>query len=136
DCIVLTTDGAYRPLIKERPPHPTWDVLRSYAVGIDPALKLLARCASHAEIPAAWRPRTFRDKGFLYLWNMGQTKWASDDPKRVPFPYHVADKESVEAFEKKYAGAAEVPICSDPRIVPTFHGAGPSILEADAKDAK
>jgi hypothetical protein len=51
-----------------------------------------------------------------------------EDPKRVPFPYQIGDKDVREAFEKKYAGAAEVPIFSDPRIVPTFHGVGPAIL--------
>jgi len=34
-----------------------------------------------------------------------------------------------------YAGAEEVPIFSDPRIVPAFHDVGPSILATDAKDA-
>jgi hypothetical protein len=30
DCIVLTTDPAYRPHIKERPHNPAWDILESY----------------------------------------------------------------------------------------------------------
>ncbi len=136
DCIVLTTDPSYRPLIKEQPSHPTWELLKGYAKGIDPALKPLARRTGQFTLPAAWQPRTFRDKGFLYLWNMGDTKWAGDDPKRVPFPYHLGDADAQAAFEKKYAGATEVPIFSDTRIVPAFHGAGPRILATDAKDAK
>ncbi|MCY3023973.1 MAG: hypothetical protein NTW87_33760 [Planctomycetota bacterium] len=136
DCIVLTTDKTYRPLIKERPAHPAWDVLKAYAKGIDPALKPLARRVGEFALPESWKPRTFRDKGFLYLWNMDQVKWAASDPKRVPHPYHLRDKDVLEAFEKKYAAAAQVPIFSDPRIVPTFHGAGPKILATDAKDAK
>ena len=135
DCFVLTTDPNYRPLIKERPAHPTWQLLDGYRKGIDPKLEPLARRTGDSAVPAAWKPRTFRDKGFLYLWNMGQTKWASDDPNRVPFPYHVGDEDVRKAFEKKYAAAKEVPIFSDPRIVPTFHGAGPMILATDAKDA-
>jgi hypothetical protein len=134
DCIVLTTDAAYRPRIKERPRHPTQELLGSYGRGIDPKLEPLARRTGDYQLPATWKPRTFRDKGFLYLWNMGQTRWASNDPRRVPFPYQIGDKEVLEAFEKKYAGARDVPIFSDPRIVPTFHGAGPNILATDARD--
>ncbi len=135
DCIVLTTDAAYAPRIKERPRHPTRAVLDAMARGIDPKLEPLARKAAATKPPDAWTPKTFRDKGFLYLWNMGHTKWAGEDPQRVPFPYHVSDKDVREAFEKKYAGAAEVPIFSDPRIVPTFHGSGPKILD-DARFLK
>lgn len=134
DCIVLTTDAAYRPLIKERPKHPTEELLRSMRKGIDPKLEPLARRTGDFRTPPAWKPATFRDKGFLYLWNMRDASWAGDDPKRVPFPHHVGDKDVLAAFEKKYAGAAEVPIFSDPRIVPTFHDVGPSILSTDAPD--
>jgi hypothetical protein len=137
DCIVLTTDPAYRPLIKEQPRHPTWDVLKAYAGGIDPALKPLARRTGVFTTPESWTPKTFRDKGFLYLWNMDSSvKWASDDPNRVPFPYLLRDADALTAFEKKYSAAKEVPIFSDPRIVPSFHGAGPKFLATDAKDAK
>lgn len=135
DCLVLTTDPNYKPLIKERPTHPTWELLSGYQKQLDPKLEPLARRTGAYALPPAWQPRTFRDKGFLYLWNMSQTKWASDDPKRVLYPYHVADKETVDAFEKKYAGVKDVPIFSDPRIVPTFHGSGPHVLATDAKDA-
>ena len=136
DCIVLTTDTEYRPLIKERPRHPSAEILNGYVKGIDPKLEPLARRTGDFTLPAAWKPRTFRDKGFLYLWNMNQAKWAGDDPKRVPFPYHIGDQNVREEFEKKYAGAKDVPIFSDPRIVPTFHGVGPNIFATDAKDPK
>ena len=45
-----------------------------------------------------------------------------------------ADAATAAAFEKKFAGAKEVPIFSDPRIVPAFHNVGPAILATDAKD--
>ncbi|MBI3858084.1 MAG: hypothetical protein HY293_20580 [Planctomycetes bacterium] len=135
DCIVLTTDAAYRPLIKERPKHPTEELLRHFRKGIDPKLEPLARRTGDFQAPASWKPATFRDKGFLYLWNMSHLKWAEEDPKRVLFPYHIGDKDVQAAFEKKYGGAEEVPIFSDPRIVPTFHNVGPAILAVDAKDA-
>jgi hypothetical protein len=131
DCIVLTTDAAYKPLIKERPKHPTAELLQAYRKGFDPKLEPLAR-RTEVAVPASWKPATFRDKGFLYLWNMRDTAWAGEDPKRVPFPYQIGDKDVREAFEKKYAGAKEVPIFSDPRIVPTFHNVGPSILANEA----
>ena len=86
--------------------------------------------------PPAWTPHTFRDKGFLYLWNINQTKWTGDDPKIVPVPYNVADEETRKAFEAMYAGKVDVPIFGDRRITPIFHGAGPYILEPDAKDGK
>lgn len=134
DCLVLTTDPAYRPHVKERPDHPTRRLLDGRDGGIDPAAEPLARHAEARRVPEAWAPRTFRDKGFLYLWNMDQVKWAGDDPRRVPHPYHLRDPETLAAFEAKYAGAAEVPIFADPRIVPTFHGAGPGILATDDPD--
>src|SRR5262249_18748648 len=89
------------------------------------------------ELPPAWKLHTFRDKGFLYLWNMSHTNanetWLSDKPDKVKVPYNVADKEVREQFEKKYAGRDDVPIFSDPRIVPTFHGSGPGIFKTDPK---
>ena len=67
---------------------------------------------------------------------MTQVKWAGDSPRRVLHPYNVADPDVLAAFEAKYAGARDVPIFSDPRIVPTFHGSGPTILATDAADPK
>jgi hypothetical protein len=135
DCLVLTTDLGYRPLIKERPAHPTramLDAIRQAERKLEP----LARRQAGETVPAAWAPRTFRDKGFLYLWNMGHTKWAADDPRRVPVPYNVADAETQKAFEAMYAGRQDVPIFGDKRVTPVFHGAGPYILEPDTKDGK
>ncbi len=136
DCLVLTTDLDYRPLIKERPPHPSGALLEELRRS-DKRLEPLVRRLPAIDPPASWKPRTFRDNGFLYLWNMSpDAKWASDDPKRVPVPYNVADAETRKAFEAKYAGKADVPIFGDPRITPIFHGAGPYILEPDKKDGK
>lgn len=136
DVVVLTTDAKYRPRIKDRPRDPAWETLNSYRAGV-PDLEPLARKATIAEVPAAWQPRTFRDRGFLYLWNVNRDEalasWLSDKPDRVKVPFTVADKPTREAFEKKYAGRDDVPIFSDPRVVPTFHGVGPIIFEADAK---
>jgi len=141
DVIVLTTDSGYRPLIKDRPKSPAWRILDGYRGGISPELEPLARRrpnfaqpASY-ELPADWKLHTFKDKGFLYLWNMTHTSakdtWLGDKPDKVKFPYNVADKDVREQFEKKYAGRDDVPIFSDPRIVPTFHGSGPGIFATD-----
>jgi len=132
DCFVLTTDAAYRPLMKDRPAHPTWKLLEELSRDREIRREPLARRASPPGVAEAWKPRTFREKGFLYLWNMSHTKWAGGAPDRVPVPYHVSDAHVREAFEKKYAGVRDVPIFSDPRIVPVFHGAGPYILSTDA----
>jgi len=137
DCIVLTTDASYRPLIKERPKNATWDVLASYRRGFPKDMPPLARRTGDFSLPDAWKPKTFQNKGFLYLWNVDdQVKWAGSDPKRVLFPHNLRDADALKAFEAKYGGQQDVPIFSDPRIVPTFHGAGPKILSTDAKDAK
>lgn len=151
DVIVLTTDEAYRPLIKDRPRSDSWDVLESYRTrwaghsvtgdaghGVTrPPIDLepLARRKPDFNLPEAWKVKTFRDKGFVYLWNVseaGETAdWLSDDPQRVLVPYNVRDKDLIDAFKKKYAGQPNVPIFSDPRIVPAFHGAGPGIFATD-----
>lgn len=141
DVIVLTTDGSYRPLIKDRPKSHAWQVLDGYRRGISAELEPLARrrpdfkAPASYEIPPAWKLHTFKDKGFLYLWNMptafAAETWLGDKPDRVKFPYQVADKETQENFAKKYGGRDDVPIFSDPRIVPTFHGSGPGIFATD-----
>src|SRR5262249_18997451 len=81
-----------------------------------------------------WKLRTFRDLGFRYLWNVNAGPWLmSDDPKRVRFPYTLRDADALKEFEQLYGGRADVPIFSDPRIVPTFHGSGPTIFATDPK---
>ena len=137
DVIVLTTDPAYRPQIKERPRHPTRDVLAGYRRAIPAGLKPLAKNRPAWDLPPAWRLRSFHDRGFLYLWNISHDKpaetWLGDRPGRVKFPYHVADDETRKQFENKYGGHRDVPIFSDPRIVPAFHGVGPSVFATDAQ---
>ncbi len=53
---------------------------------------------------------------------------ASADPRRVLFPYQT-EPAQVADFRKMYGGRNDVPLFSDPRIVPAFHGAGPNILD-------
>jgi hypothetical protein len=137
DVIVLTTDPNYRPRIKDRPRDAASELLREYRRGGIPVdLEPLARNRISAT-PAAWTLKTFRDRGFLYLWNMNTAdavnSWLSDKPTAVKVPFSVADKTTREAFEKLFAGKTDVPIFGDPRIVPTFHGVGPIIFDTDPK---
>lgn len=140
DVIVLSTDEAYRPLIKERPLNPTWALLDQYRKETPQNLEPLARRRPSFDLPDAWKLRTFADKGdagFLYLWNVSHTNalttWLGDKPDRVKYPYNIADADVREAFEKKYGGKDDVPIFSDPRVVPTFHGVGAGVFATDAK---
>ena len=127
----------YRPRIKERPATAARAVLDDYRRGLPADLEPLARRKPSFEIPAAWKLGTFRDRGFLYLWNVSHTSaidtWLGDKPDRVRFPYNVADAPVRQEFEKKYGGRDDVPIFSDPRIVPTFHGVGAGVFATDAK---
>lgn len=131
DCLCLTTDRDYRPRHREKPIHATWKVLDDLPADSCVAPAPLATVKGDFSVPAIWKPATFRDKGFLYLWNVGP-QWledlASQDPKRVLFPY-ATEPALAAAFREAYGGRADVPIFSDPRIVPAFHGAGPSILD-------
>jgi len=140
DVIVLTTDESYRPRIKERPRSHTWAVLDSYRQRVPENLEPLARRAPSFDLPDAWKLRTFGDqgdKGFLYLWNVSHTNaletWLSDKPNRVKFPYNITDSDVRAEFEMKYGGKDEVPIFSDPRVVPTFHGVGAGVFATDPK---
>lgn len=138
DVIVLTTDGQYRPRVKERPRNYAWEVLARWRQCVPADLEPLARRKPSFELPARWRVRTFKDKGFLYLWNVGSAAqvppWLSDKPDRVRVPYLVGDEKTRQEFEKKYAGKSEgIPIFSDPRIVPTFHGPGAAAFATDPK---
>ena len=135
DVVVLTTDSEYRPRIKDRPPRASWEILEAYRTGVPNDLEPLARRTGNFELPDAWRARTFRDGDFLYLWNVSHTNpletWLSDDPRRVRFPYNIIDDETEQEFNAKYGGRDDVPIFSDPRIVPTFHGVGPGVFATD-----
>ncbi|MBM4001479.1 MAG: hypothetical protein FJ297_18415 [Planctomycetes bacterium] len=141
DLIVLTTDTEYHPRIKDRPHSHAWKVLDPWRAGIPRDLEPLARrrpdwnSAASRELPESWKLETFRDRGFLYLWNVSHTApldtWLSDKPNRVRVPYNIADAEVRSEFEAKYAGRDDVPIFSDRRIVPTFHGVGPGVFATD-----
>jgi hypothetical protein len=67
DVLVLTTDPAYRPRIKERPRNHAWEWLEKYRKERPADLEPLARNKPSAELPAAWKLHTFKDKGFRYL---------------------------------------------------------------------
>ena len=137
--IVLTTDPAYRPLIKERPDHPTLGRLLDglSSSGIDPEdLEPLARRAGAGREFAAGRvetaaPSATRASFTSGTWSQTSSGLGDDPEASVPrTPTTCADPDDAgKAFEKKYAGAAaDVPIFSDPRVVPTFHGVGPGNL--------
>lgn len=131
DCFCLTTDRDYHPHHREKPSRFAWQLLDELRTEPKVAPLPLAARAGEFAAPVAWKPTTFRDKGFLYLWNVGGA-WLEDlvsqDPKRVLVPYGT-EPALAAPFRAAFGGRADVPIFSDPRIVPTFHGAGPSILD-------
>ena len=137
DVMALTTDPDFRPYVKERPARESWRLLESWRGGIPDGLEPLARKKPDFKLPAAWKPRTFRNGDFLYFWNTsladGSKTWLSNKTDRVKFPYQVADAKTREDFEKLYGGRDDVPIFSDPRIVPTFHGVGAGVFVTDIK---
>jgi hypothetical protein len=120
-------------------------LLETWREGLPEGLEPLARAAGRnrasqrnrvsADVPDAWKVRTFRDQGFRYLWNVSHTSavdtWLGDKPDRVKFPYNIIDQPTREEFEKKYGGRDDVPIYSDPRVAPTFHGVGAGVFATD-----
>ena len=139
DVIVLTTDPNYKPLIKDRPKSDTLNVLASFREKGFQGIEPLARKTKNYAAPAVWTPKTYKDKGFLYLWNVSDDsvqEWAGDDPTAVKYPYHLLDAAAITAFKTMYGGKTDVPIFSDPRIVPTFHMSGAKILGTDTTDPK
>ena len=135
DVIVLTTDDRYRPRMKDRPANPAWTILDEYRRGGLDGLEPLAKRTKDYHVPDVWRSKVFADREFLYLWNVSHTdpaeSWLGDKPDRVKFPYNINDAETRKEFEQKYAGREDVPLFSDPRIVPTFHGVGAGVFETD-----
>jgi hypothetical protein len=131
DCFCLTTDKDYHPYHREKPERPTWNLLDGLRKGAQVAPTPLAARAGDFTIPAAWKQAKFGATDFVYLWNVG-TPWEEDlgssDPKRMLFPYQTEPALLAE-FRKTFGGRKDVPIFSDPRIVPAFHGAGPNILD-------
>jgi hypothetical protein len=135
DCICLTTDKAYRPRHREKPQHATWKLLDELRAKPDLAhgAKPLSPLAANFSAPEAWKVRTFRDKGFLYLWNVGkpwQDELASKAANRILVPFHT-DLPLVDEFRKVYGNKSDVPIFGDPRVVPAWHSSGPHILDDD-----
>ena len=130
DAICLTTDRGYLPRHREKPPHPTWatlDALRSLGGKGAESRKL---SATIPPLAASWRPKTFRDGGFLYFWNVGP-EWlkelSSTEPTALRVPFNI-DPTWLDAFRAAYGNRDDVPIFGDPRIVPLVHGAGPNVL--------
>jgi hypothetical protein len=138
DVIVLTTDPAYRPFVKDQPNNVAWQKLAKVKDTAPPAENLVVRATPAASTPTAFAPHTFQNKGFIYLWNTahGGYNWLTDDPKRVLVPYNLIDPETTKEFEAKYAGRADVPIFGDKRIVPTFHAISGEPFSVDSKDPK
>ena len=146
DVFVITNDQAFRPRIKDRPPHPTRAWLDNYRLRRPSELQPLARNApfvtasampsANVRLPEPWKLQTFADRGFFYLWNSADSgpnaDWLlSDDPNRVLFPYGLRDDDAVKEFKARYGGKTDVPIYGDPRIVPCFHGVGAGIFATD-----
>ena len=133
DAIVLTTDAAYRPFVKDRPHNHAWAVLDEYRTKRPASLEPLARNRAPLVAPAAWTVRTFRDGGFRFLWNVGEFDWLTDKPDRVLYPHRLPtdekDRDVYDEFKRTYVGAKDVPIFADPRIVPVFHGSGPLVMD-------
>lgn len=134
DCICLTTDKTYHPYHRDQPARPLWAALDKLRATPRVAPAPLSPKAGAVAAPAAWKPATFRDRGFLYLWNVGKA-WeddlASTDPKRMLVPFHTEPAQLAE-FRKTFGGRTDVPIFSDPRVVPAFHGPGPNVLDNPA----
>jgi len=131
DCLCLTTDKTYHPRHRQKPRRPAWEALER--VRREPSLlgTPTALVQARSDVPSAWKLRSFQDRGLLYLWNMGKPwldELASSSSPKVLYPFHV-DEPLVEEFRKTFAGKTDVPIFSDPRIVPTFHASGPHVLD-------
>lgn len=143
DVMALTTDPGYKPQNKMRPPNATWQLLESLRAAPNrdqekPLARRLPATYSSYQIPASWMPKTFQDRGFLYLWNVGSpAQWTGPRTSGMLYPYGIRGELETAAFLKKYAGKEDVPIFSDPRIVPAFApmefgSSGPNILATDA----
>src|SRR5690606_25073726 len=70
DVLVLTTDPTYTPLVKNQPANLSWEMLARIKTMPATFKNTLVRSASPAQTPDGFAPRTYRDKGFLYLWNV------------------------------------------------------------------
>ncbi|MCS6976847.1 MAG: hypothetical protein NZM31_07550, partial [Gemmatales bacterium] len=131
DCLCLTTDRGYRPYHREKPRQPAWEALEQLRGSPEllGASKIVLKAGIN--VSESWNLKSFRNRGFLYLWNVGKPwldELASQEPTRIRFPFHV-DEPLLEEFRRTYAGRSDLPIFSDPRIVPVFHASGPHILD-------
>lgn len=122
DAFCLTTDMTFKPEHREKPMLPAWTVMEAYRQGQLAGLRPLAARTAALNLPDAWRLRSVNDRGFAYLWNVND-QWLNELKKggpKVEYPFNT-DPAWLDPFLKKYAGQKDLPIFSDPRIVPTIH---------------
>lgn len=119
DCLCLTTDPAYRPTGREKPPFAAWAVLREWQQQGRPEVEALHLARPAAETPAAWK---IADGPPAFLWNVGQP-WLDELKKpaaeRPEFPLGV-DLPLQEEFLKMFRGS-EPAIYGHPLSGPVWH---------------
>lgn len=123
DTFCLTTDSSYRPYYREKPDTSAWQVLEDYNKANKPEGESLVDKKVSFDVPESWKLRTFRDKGFLYLWFIDAVQFSkliSNDPARIKYPY-VVDPLWETEFKQIYGGKDDVPIFSHPSSIPTIY---------------
>ena len=93
---------------REKPRPPDVGSLDGLRADRKSKLEPLAAGGRRFRGPAAWKPATFRDKGFLYLWNVGDAMgWRPRvaRPQADAVPLSRRETALVAAFRKAYGGA-------------------------------
>jgi hypothetical protein len=121
DCILLTSDLAYRPEGRRKPPFAAQRALGEWAAKHTPLAPLMEKESVAAQAPALWRRQPLVGRDFVMPWNISEKFWEMYDAPPETRPLYPFNAEPEAAFVEKYKGAREVPLFSSPLVVPVFH---------------
>ena len=127
DALLLTNDLEFEPNGREKPPFAYYAVLDDWNK-TRPDVELLAAAVTSGkhkfDVPAAWQRPKLLGQDFWMPWNMGTDFWKQDSKlppgERMLVPWAV-EQQIAKPFIDQFKSRKDVPIFSDPRVVPVFY---------------
>jgi hypothetical protein len=134
DAVLLTNDLEFVPNGREKPPFAYFRVLDEWNKNRSDVEPLAAAVTSGKlksqisnlkfEIPAAWQRQKVLGQDIWMPWNMGTEFWTQDaklpPAERMLVPWAV-EQQIAKPFVDQFKGRKDVPIFSDPHVVPVFY---------------
>ncbi|HVF28887.1 MAG TPA: hypothetical protein VM943_11635 [Pyrinomonadaceae bacterium] len=120
DCVLLTSDTAYVPDGRRKPPFAGMRHLEEWSKRRTPFTSLIS-VDSDGRVPGAWRRPLVAGRDFLIPWNVAPQFWELYDKPPAERPLYPFHAEPIEEFVAKYKGARAVPIFDSKLVVPVIY---------------